>query len=316
MFNVGVNPSDIAFVGNFAYVANSNNVSIPGADTISVIDIKTKLPVMTISDASFSGPYRLAVWRNYVYVCNSNSTTVSVIDTDTNTVAKIIDGLNGPGGITIVDDHAYVTNYGVKSGTGSDVRCVDLLTDQVIATISTDLAPSAIKVSADGKRLFVTCYVDGNPNTGTLNIISTRENRVLRVIPGLFGPFGLEVDEQYVYVTNFGSNNFAPYGRTVAVISLKKFRIVKEIEVGIQPAAIASSNKYLYVSTYNALYNGPNFSDLVYGMSSIVTIAKKSWKIIEVKPAMFSVSALKLHASNLYLGHYSLNVVTTQKCII
>lgn len=307
MFNVGVNPSDIIFIGKYGYVANSNNNGIAGSDTISVIDTESPIAT-TISDPSFNGPYRLATWKHYVIVCNSNTTTLSLIDTLSNTVTRVIDGLNGPGGIVVVGNIAYVTNYGVKSGTGSDVRVVDLSTNEVTATIATNLAPSAVKASADGKRLFVTCYVDGNPNTGTLEVISTREQRVLRTISGLFGPFALEVDNHHVYVTNFGSNNFTPYGTTVAVISLKSFRIIKQIEIGIQPAAITASEKYLYVSTYNSLYNG---DALVYGLSSIATISKKSLKVKEIKPAMFSVSALRLHSDKLYLGHYSLNVVTT-----
>lgn len=310
MFNVGVNPSDIAFKGNRAYVCNSNSYSIPNADSISVLDLTDNTVITNIFDPSFMGPYRIAIWHNSAYVCNSNSTTISVIDLDTNTVSHVIEGLNGPGGIVILGHFAYVTNYGVESGTGSDVRIVNLLDNSIVKIIETDLAPSAIKVSEDEKRLYVTCYADGNPNNGTLNILSVREQRVLRTITGFSGPFDLTVDMRYLYVTNFGSNNFAPFGTTVSVVDLKKFRIVNNIEIGIQPASITSDDKYVYVSTYNALYAGPNFTNLTYGLSSIVTIKKKSQKVIETKPVTFSVSSLKLHSDKLYLCHYAMNVVT------
>src|SRR5579862_1906875 len=59
IIGVGQNPAGIAVTPDnlFAYVANNNNNSIPGADTVSVLNLKNNTLEQTISDSSFSGPY-------------------------------------------------------------------------------------------------------------------------------------------------------------------------------------------------------------------------------------------------------------------
>lgn len=328
IFNVGVNPSHLAITpnGKFAYVTNSNNYGITGSDNVTVLNLRTKIPRQTINDPSFNQPYRIAIdcKGKYAYVCNSGSPsvtgtegTLSIINLKTNTVCGTIPGFDGPGGIVINKNIAYVTNYGaaagVGSGNGKTISVVDLKRKSIIDTITTSLAPSALKLSPCAKYLYVTCYVDGNPNTGTLNIISTRSNTVKHIIDGLFGPFDLDLTRcgNYAYVTNFGSNNFAPYGTTVAVVDLIDKCIVKEIEVGIQPAAVVVGDNKVYVTLYNALYAGSDYSDLTFGAGTIVTICNNRRKIIA--PAVNigqGPSGLVKHCDTLYITQYPQNTVT------
>lgn len=93
----------------------------------------------------------------------------------------------------------------------------------------------------------------------------------------VFGPFGIAVtpNGKYAYVTNFGSNNFAPFGSTVSVVKLQDHpRIVRTIEVGIQPSGIAitPNGKYAYVTNYNTLYAGSNFTNLTAGQGTVSII--------------------------------------------
>ena len=83
-------------------------------------------------------------------------------------------------------------------------------------------------------------------------------------------------------MTNFGSNNFAPYGTTVSVVDLRRRKIIKNITTGIQPSGIAVSpcGSYAYVSNYNALYAKANFQNLTYGQGSISTIRLRDNKLI------------------------------------
>ena len=198
----------------------------------------------------------------------------------------MITGFDGPGAIALSKDHAYVTNYGapggVQSGNGNTVSVVDLKTRKIIDTITVDLAPSALVLCPCFCFLYVINYVDGNPGTGTLNIINTKTNKIVKTIRGFSGPFGIALtkDAEYAYVTNFGSNNFAPYGTSVSVVSLKTDRIIKNIEVGIQPAGIAISDKFAYVSNYNALYARANFQNLTYGEGTVSIICLETMKVI------------------------------------
>jgi DNA-binding beta-propeller fold protein YncE len=186
------------------------------------------------------------------YLCNSGSPstnllpgTISIIDIKTNTVIGVIEGFDGPGSI-VISKHsiAYVNNYGasggVHSGNGKTVSVVDLNQRKIIDTIIVDQAPRALALSPCHKYLYVIAYVDDKPRTGKLNVISTKTNKIITTITGFFGPFGISVtkDSNFAFVTNFGSNDFAPYGTTVSVMDLNKYSIIKNIQVGIQPSRV------------------------------------------------------------------------------
>ena len=307
-YNVGVNPSHLAVLnsGAKAYVTNSNNYSIMGQDTVSVLDLKKKTTELTIHDESFVEPYRLAVdnFDRYVYVCNSGSPastseqgTVSIIDTFDNKVVGVIAGFDGPGGIVIskgvcvsdganLNSVAYVTNYGanggVKSGNGNTVSVVDLRTRQIVGTISTDQAPAALALCPCGTFLYVICYVDGKPGTGVLDKIDLKTNQIVKRVSGFSGPFSIALTENghVAYVTNFGSNDFAPFGTTVMVVNLETMELLQTIETGIQPAGLAISSRFAFVSNYNTLYAKANFQNLTPGEGTVNMIDLKHKKVI------------------------------------
>lgn len=330
-FTVGVNPANLAITpdGKYGYVANSNNYRIPGSDTITVLDLQRGLPKTTISDPSFDEPYRMAIdcrgKRAYVVNSGSPSTageqgTVSIIDIRTNSVIDIIRGFDGPGAIVISGSTAWISNYGaaggVGSGNGKTVSVVNLKLRRIVATIAVDLAPAALALSPCGGWLYVACYVDGQPGTGKLDIVSTRSNRVVATVSGFFGPFGIGVtpDGTRALITNFGSNDFAPYGRTVSVVDLRQRRIIKNIKLGIQPAGIAISpdGKYAFASNYNTLYAKPNFQNLTPGEGTVNIIRLVDNRVIPPTiPVGQSPSTLTLSPDGrtLYVCKYIQNTV-------
>src|SRR5579872_7156918 len=211
-YNVGVNPSTLAIRGRYGWVTNSNNYGISGADNVSVIDLHRKTTKLTVNDASFNQPYSLAIHKGLVYVCNSGGQTLTVIDEKTKKVVDVISGFDGPSGIAIKNDFAYVNNYGsaggVGSGNGHTVSVLDLKSKNITTTIEVGLAPAALTIH--GKNLYGVCYVDGNVGTGLLQIISLKTNTITGVIGGFSGPFDVVVSGKHAYVSNFGSNNFTP----------------------------------------------------------------------------------------------------------
>ncbi len=283
---VGDTPSDIAITpdGRFGYVANNNNDGLVNGDSVSVLNLETNQLFTTIHDASFNEPYTVTINSSgtVAYITNSNGATVTAITTRSNTVSNVITGFDGPSGLVITPDEkfAYVNNYGgpiLGSGNGRTVRVVDLTSNAIVgAAITVDLAPAALDITPDGAYVYVANYVDGNPGTGTVSIISTASNSVIKTIPGFSGPFSIKIssDGLFAYVTNFGSNNFSPYGRTVSVISLETNTIVDTIVVGIQPSGIALSPNglFAYVTNYNTLYLGAGFTDLTAGQGTVNVI--------------------------------------------
>jgi YVTN family beta-propeller protein len=328
IYTVGVNPASIAITPDdeYGYVANSNNYSIQNSDSVTVLDLKKHVPKLTIHDNSFVEPYRIAIddIGEYAYVCNSGSPatisefgTLSIIDIKTNKVIGTIKGFDGPGGIVISKNRAYVTNYGapggVKSGNGTTVSVVDLSARKIIHTIEVDLAPATLALSPCHKFLYVMAYVDGLPGTGILDIISTKTNTIIGRIRGFFGPFGIGVtkDGKYAYVTNFGSNDFAPYGTTVSIVDLGKKSIIKNIEVGIQPSGIAISENFACVSNYNTLYAKSGFQNLTPGEGTVNIICLESDEVISTISVGQSPSTITLSADEkkLFVCKYVQNTV-------
>lgn len=282
---VGVTPASLAVThdSRLAYVANNNNYGFPGSDNVTVLDLTNNTVVTTINDPSFMEPWRIAInaSNTRAYVCNSSGTTVSIIDIPTNTVIGTITGFDGPSGIVITPDglHAYVNNYGTMGGggNGTTVNVVDLVTNMIVgAPITVGLAPAALAITPNGAFVYTVNYEDGDPGTGTMSIIRTSDNTVVGTIFGFSGPFGIAItpDGTRAYVTNFGSNDFFPYGTTVSVIDLSSNTVIDTINVGIQPAGIGITpdGRYAYVSNYNTLYaSGPNppFKDLTPGQGTL-----------------------------------------------
>jgi len=297
--NVGVNPTAMAITSDSTklYVANGNNYGIAGSDTVTLIDLKTFMPILTISSGTFNQPYTVTLSKDETkaYVTNSNTSTISIIDTATNQVTGTIDGFNGPSGMVITPDgtKAYVNNYGastaIPSGSGNTVSVVDLIGGKIIEEITLSeytqaAAPAAIAISPKGDFVYTANYTNGEPWQGTISKISTSTNTVVDTIGGapflasspfLFGMFAIKIDAsgKFAYLTNFGSNNFAPYGTTVCVIDLEQKTQSALIELGIQPSGfdITPDGLYGFVSNYNTLYSSgaPNYTGLTAGQGTV-----------------------------------------------
>lgn len=294
--NTGVTPGGIAIThdGRYAYVANNNNYGLQNtnasgatvnSDSVTVIDLSNNTVLTTIYDTSFLQPYTVTInpAGTRAYVTNSAGSTVTIINIATNTVTGIISGFDGPSGMVITPDGntGYVNNYGgpiLGSGNGFTVDVVNNLnsTPTLGATINVGLAPAALAITADGSKVYVIDYSYGVPDDGSISIINTSNNTAeLGVVTGLFGPFNITLtpDDKYAIVTNFGSNNFTPFGTSATKIDLSTNTIVDTFSLGIQPAgsAITPDGHYALTTNYNTLYTVtmPYFNNLTAGQGTV-----------------------------------------------
>lgn len=325
---VGDTPNGIAITPNnrFAYVANNNNDGIVNGDSVTVLDLLDNTVLTTINDVSFDQPYTITINAagTKAYVTNSAGSTITIIDIATNTVTGTITGFDGPSGMVIMPDGntAYVNNYGSAGGVGSGnattVRVVNLNTNSITGSaITVGLAPAALAISPGGAYVYSANYVDGNPTTGTVSVIQTSNNTVIRTITGFSGPFNIVItpNGKQAYVTNFGSNNFFPYGTTVTVINLDTNRISATIPLGIQPAgvAITPNGQFAYVSNYNTLYLGAGFTDLTAGPGTVNIINTSTYEVLQRtllvggSPAAIAISS---DGGCAYVTNYSDNTVS------
>lgn len=161
-----------------------------------------------------------------LYVVNQGPDTVSVIDTDTQSVTATISvGVNpilvavSPDGGTV-----YVTNNG-----GSSVSVIDAGTNTVTATIPVGVSPYGVAVSPDGATVYVANYQDN-----TVSVIDTGTSTVTDTIPVGNHPLGVAVspDGAMAYVANTDDG-------TVSVIDTTTNAVTAAILVGDLPHSVA-----------------------------------------------------------------------------
>lgn len=201
---------------------------------------------------------------------------------------------------TVVSVNIGAVLPGLGSGYGGTISVIDLLTPAfpIISTVTIPVsasaapsmlgsAPAALAVSPDKEFVYSANYQDGNPGTATVSKIRVSDNALVGTLGGFSGPFDISInsDSTKAYVTNFGSNNFAPVGQTVSVVDLTIFDIVATVMAGTQPSGIALTpdDRFAYVTNYNTLYlcgvtfppiagKSPAFTGLTAGAGTVQII--------------------------------------------
>jgi YVTN family beta-propeller protein len=178
---------------------------------------------------------------NRVYVSNSNSASVSIIDPLTFTVVATVPVGSGPFGVAI---NSAGTRVYVANQTDDTVSVIDTGSDTVIATVTVGDQPAGIAVNPTNGEVYVSNHGDG-----TVSVIAPVTNTVIG-LPIAVGsaPNGLAVTPSgtHVYVANQGTN-------TVSVIDAATHGTLAPITVGNNPYAVAAhpTNGFVYVTVLN-----------------------------------------------------------------
>ena len=245
----GVNPVDVRITPDSQTLYVVDGLQTNG--TLSVIQASTGALIQTIAGLG-NFPQSLGITPNggLIYVTNSSSGTVSVIDTAKNQVvgAPINLGPNYPLAVVFTPNgrHAYVVN-----ALSNNVSIIATATNTVVGTpIPVGALPDGISISPDGKKAYVENY--GTNGTGTtisvINIAKGQVTKTLTVGPGP-SQSAITPDGNYLLVPIQGSPS-AP-GNTVTIIStLTDAVIADSIPVGNGPVyvAITPDGRYAYVT--------------------------------------------------------------------
>ncbi len=238
------NVSGITFSGNTGasvYNWTNNNTSIglaaTGTGNISsfVATNSGSLPVVATVTAT-------PVASGFVYVANSGSNNVSVINRATNTVTSTIGVGNGPVGCVVSPDGNKVYVANINSNTVSVINTATNTVTAVVILSGTN--PECMALNPDGSRLYVATRGSNN-----ISVVNTSLPGTIAVIPVGSSPEGIVVsyDGSRIYVANHNSNN-------VSVIDATTNTVISTITVGNSPYCVALSpdGKILYVANENS----------------------------------------------------------------
>ncbi|MEZ5671043.1 MAG: YncE family protein [Thiotrichaceae bacterium] len=264
-----------------------------------------------------------------VYVANTGSDNVSVIDTSNNSVSATIPGGVAPNGLAInpLGTRAYVTNNGSgnlsvldvsnnnivatvpvgqypwgvainPSGTrgyvanqgSNNISVIDLSINSVVATVSVGNAPTAIAVNPLGTRVYVT-----NHNSNSISVIDTNNNSVIATVSVGTTPIGVALNPSgtRVYVANYASNN-------ISVIDTSNNSVVATMIAGKSPWGIAINPTGTRAYVTNDGSN--NLSVIDTGTNNVVaTIATGNF------PRGVAINST---GTRVYVNNYSSNTVS------
>jgi YVTN family beta-propeller protein len=176
----------------------------------------------------------------FVYVTNSGSDTVSIVDRASNTVVKTITVGPNPRGVAITPNgkFMYVANWGSNT-----VSVIATANSTVVKTIIVGNSPYGVAITPNGKFAYV-----ANAASNTVSVIATASNTVVATIPVGCSPARAAItpNGQFVYVTTSGCSLADP--GTVAVIATASNTVVTTIPVdGAIGVAIAPNGTFAYV---------------------------------------------------------------------
>jgi YVTN family beta-propeller protein/VCBS repeat-containing protein len=253
---VGDAPTSVATIynGTFAFVTNQ------GSNTVSVINTYDNTVYKTIGVGA--QPWGVVqstsltevvpgTWSRAVYVTNSGSNTVSVIETLNYTVAATIPVGSNPTGVAVSADgtRVYVANKASNT-----VSVIDAASKTVIATVPVGTNPVGVAVNAAGTRVYVT-----NLN-GTVSVINTAmpTPTVVATVPVGPQPYSvaLSPDSRLAYVAN--SND------TISVIDTGTNTVLRTVTMDTAPE---SGTHFLALDPYGRVYTTDAFDAVVRSLS-------------------------------------------------
>ncbi len=240
----------VIVISAFAVIAvfPANTSSSGGFQNATQILQKSTIEQYPTGSSPLGGTYD--PYNQELYITNSGSNNITVINSFSNASAANIAVGTGPCGITYVpyNHDLYVDNFA-----SSNISVVSSVTNRVVATIT--LSGNPRFSTYDPQSL--TLYVSGETaSVGALWVINVTSNNVQSTVnlPSGASPFGLAFDpfNGYVYVADNNLNDvyaISPSGQIVATIG-----------AGQNPHGMAFDpvTKMLYVSDYdsNALISG------------------------------------------------------------
>ena len=175
-----------------------------------------------------------------VYVANSGSDAVTIIDRQQDEVVGTVAVGKAPKGIVA---NADGTKIYVANSRSNSISVIDTTAMRVTKTIGNfGYSPSELALSGDGRKLYAV-----NPDSDNVSIIDTVSKMVTQRISVGRHPVDIVFDEDRdkLYVANRGEN-------TISVINANTEKVEDTVTVDLMPCGLAVKDNKLYVANYGS----------------------------------------------------------------
>jgi YVTN family beta-propeller protein len=167
-------------------------------NTASVVDSGGHAAVATMRVGRAPAGVAVAPDGRFVYIANSESNSVSVLNSTSDRIAGtiVLPRRSRPLGVALSPNGRDLYT---ADGGSNRVSVIDTKTRRIVASLQAGRQPVSVAVSPDGRTLYT-----ANSGSGNLSVINARTGRVVRVIPTGRFPSGVAVTPNgtSVYVTN------------------------------------------------------------------------------------------------------------------
>lgn len=243
---------------NYIYVAsNVNNLPDNGGISSYKISEDGSLTYLQLLDLSGESSKGIAKYNNYLYVTNTNSNNISMIDISNNGTLTVkspetIDTSSTPYGITVLPINSnliytYVANYGSNNITIYDTSSISGILTR-ISQVDTSSNPITITFSKNGAFAYVANY--GSSNIGVYDVSSTSgiltHNNIVDCSGS--GPKGTFLGQNglQLYVVNYNTANINVFDTSSTGALIFKQSI--ETDGSSSIIKITTDNKHAYVT--------------------------------------------------------------------
>jgi YVTN family beta-propeller protein len=211
---------------------------------VSVIDTTTHKVVATVPTGKAPVNPTFTPDRQFVYVANSQTNTITVIDVHTNKAKEIPAGGDRPSGLAFSPqgDRLYVSLISQDYTSPGSVHSIDLATGKVTPDIRMGADPERVALTPDGQHLFVNNLLDG-----TMAVVDTATNKIIATVMLGDLPFNplMSPDGSVVYVGVMSAGH-------IAVVDTGTYQVVRTLPAE-SPNGISFSLDYQSLFVSNAL---------------------------------------------------------------
>ena len=188
-----------------------------------------------------------------LYVTESGSSSLSVVDTTSGAVKSEIPVSQGAAGVALDMANGYLY---VSNPAGNHTSVIDPSTERVIANIRVGTNPVGLTVDPTNDYIYV-----ANAGSNNVSVINGTTNKVVDTLGVGNGPDAVTVDMTHnkVYVANSNCPNIMSCGTgTVSVINGTSDTVTGSVVVGLNPDGLTvdQANGRVYVTNMGELSGG------------------------------------------------------------